>query len=57
LIVLLKPLDSTGKLTEVVQESDILNEIFTGHLFYQNWYESSVSENKSKTKESRAAAY
>lgn len=57
MVVLLKPHDLDKKLTEVIQSSGLIEEIFIGHLFYQNSYESSMSENKSKTKESRAAAY
>lgn len=57
MVVLLKPYDSQKSLARVITETGLVNEIFIGHLFYKQGYESILNENKSKTKESRAAAY
>jgi hypothetical protein len=57
LILLLKPNDTEKKLSSVIQGTGLLEELFYGHLFYKPGYSNSLSENKSKTKESRLAAY
>ena len=55
--MILGPLDKDKRLSQEIVDSGLINEIFYEHLFYQPALSKSTNENKSKTKESRAAAY
>ena len=57
LIVILGPTDKDKRLSQEIVKSGLINEIFYEHLFIQPGISKSANENKSKTKESRAAAY
>jgi len=45
------------RLAQVIEDTNILHELFYEHLFYNPQISKSKVENKSKTKESRIACY
>lgn len=49
--------EDTTRLAQVVEDTNILHDLFYEHLFYNPQISQSKVENKSKTKESRAACY
>lgn len=53
----MKPLDTKGTLAEVIYGTGLIEELFYQHLFYPPTVSGAGTDNKSKTKQARAASY